>query len=386
MRLEEKSGVSYGYRHSIHLYDIRLWPELTVSTVVRTLFLIVTASFTSVMVTCISWFNCTKDLTIGVEGIHGSVVYAFPAISCYSSAYVGWSWVMGGCIVLWLLVVALTVCWLAIHRQQVAILQSRSTADSDVPLDRWIVALSSLALQPQVQSTRKVPTNLWIPFIRWTRFAWFWPIPLSVSVAGVDGLDEPVCASGFDDVNMETCREYAFRSVYGALYDSFRPNAIGWNVVIWMRRLLLIFLSVLLTYSPSAKYMSFAFLHVIIACLQVYYQPFASSILNEMEQVSILVHTFMAIVLNAYPSPTNADVQSAILTLTIGPLISYFIYRLAQSYLLAKKSHKQVKAIASNQGEGMSASLLSSNELEFHSLDNDVIDDDPAIPYTAVRK
>ena len=128
----------------------RLWPELTISTIVRKLFLIITASFTSVMVTCMSWFSCTSDFPVGVAGAHSSVVYSFPAISCYSKAYIGWSWLMGACILLWMLIIALSTWWLATHRQQLVILQSRSTASSGVPSDRRIVALSSLALQPRV--------------------------------------------------------------------------------------------------------------------------------------------------------------------------------------------------------------------------------------------
>ena len=69
----------------------RVWPELTVSTVVRTSFLVLSASFTSVLVTCVSWFHCTADSTMGDTQQSSSVVYAFPAIACRTSRYVLWS-------------------------------------------------------------------------------------------------------------------------------------------------------------------------------------------------------------------------------------------------------------------------------------------------------
>ena len=178
-----------------------------------------------------------------------------------------------------------------------------------------------------------------------------------------------MCPSGSDDVVIETRREYAFRSIYGALYHSFRPNAIGWNVVIWTRRLLLILFSVMLTSLPSAKFLSFVFLHLTICGLHLYYQPFATTKLNEMEQVSIIVHIVMASILTAYPAPTNAAVESAMLTLTIGPLVAYFIYRIAQSYLASNKTHNSIAAnVYSKQSNSLNAALLSSSEVEIESM------------------
>ena len=133
---------------------------------------------------------------------------------------------------------------------------------------------------------------------------------------------------------LETRREYAFRSLYGALYDSFRAEAAGWVVVVWLRRLLLIVLSVVLTALPSAKYLSFLLLHLVIMCLQSYFQPFTTTALNEIERVSILVHIVTAAILTAYPSPTDTAVQLTVLTLTVAPLAMYLLYRQAQSFTL----------------------------------------------------
>ena len=139
---------------------------------------------------------------------------------------------------------------------------------------------------------------------------------------------------------MESRREYAFRSLYGALYDSFRAEASGWLVVVWVRRLLLIVLSVALTAQPTAQYMSYAMLHIAVACLQLYFQPYATAELNKVEQVSILVHIVIAVVLLGYPDPSAYTVQRVVLSLTIAPLGSYFLYRQAQRAVLRARHLK----------------------------------------------
>ena len=55
--------------------------------------------------------------------------------------------------------------------------------------------------------------------------------------------------------------------------------------------------------------------------------------------MSILIHTAIAAVLTAYPSPTDAAIQSVILTLTIAPPVSYVLYGHAHSLLLKAKQH-----------------------------------------------
>ena len=389
------------------LLRYRLWPELTVSTVTRTLFLIITASFTSVMVTCISWFQCTTDTVMGITSattvdnssssssstgsvIRGSVVYVFPAISCQSSAYLLWSIVMAAYIVVWLLMIGLTLCWLTANRRHLSILQTgRSTVitqdndvahDNDIPYDRRLVSFIVTALVPRLVSSSSsshsgmssFSSMLWVPWLTRTGFAMYWPAANTADdeydVAAAE-LDAPVCVGGLDDgaALMESRREYAFRSVFGALYDSFSASAISWNVWIWLRRLLLILLSVALTMFPSAKYMSFAFLHLIICGLHIYYQPFAVAYLNDFEQVAIVIHIVMAIILNAYSS-SNDNVQLILLTLTIAPLVSYLSYRLAQQCLPNLHWTYRSSTAPDNRAESVNAPLLSAqtqSEIEF---------------------
>ena len=124
-----------------------------------------------------------------------------------------------------------------------------------VLVDR-IRPLGSLAVRPDV-ATERVDVQLPAPCRRWVSFGWYWPTATASS-----GWDEQVCVSGVDGVSMESRREYAFRSLLGALYDSFRAEAAGWVVVVWVWRVLLIVLSAVLTTLPSAKYLSFLLLHL----------------------------------------------------------------------------------------------------------------------------
>ena len=328
-----------------------------------------------VLVTCVSWFHCTADMVMGGSGsaaVSGSVVYAFPAVSCYTSAYYAWSWLMGACMLTWLLMILATGWWMVKQRQtagSTAASSSRSSSTCSWACLAAHCSLSSLALRPNV-ATERVDVQLPAPLTRWTSFAWYWPV--HTPAAASSGWDEPVCESGVDGVVMETRREYAFRSLYGALYDSFRAEASGWVVVVWVRRLLLIVLSVVLTTLPSAKYLSFLLLHLVIICLHSYFQPFTTTSLNDTERVSILVHIVIAAVLTGYPSPTDAAVQSAVLTLTIAPLAMYLLYRQAQTYTLlktdewptAKVPTVRVRVGVRVRDETLNAPLMESAEVE----------------------
>ena len=343
--------------HITSFIRYRLCPELTVSTVVRTVFLIVSASFTSVLVTCVSWFACTASVTMGATGRSGSVVYAFPAVSCHTSRYYQWAWLIGGCCGLWLLTIVATAWWLMKRRRQLAALQHRTVMSSELSVGS-LRSFTLLALRPELAS-ECVEDELRVPLQQRVPFAWYWP---TVTVG--NEWDEPVCDSCVDGVAMETRRENAFRSLYGALYDSFRAEAAGWIVVIWLRRLLLIILSVALTTQPSAKYLSFLLLHIAIYGLHSHFQPFSTDGLNDMECVSILVHILIAAVLTAYPSASDASVQSAVLTLTVAPLVMFVVYRIAEKYL-QWVHHRSARARARVvRNDGLSTKLLQSDEVE----------------------
>ena len=77
------------------------------------------------------------------------------------------------------------------------------------------------------------------------------------------------------------------------------------------------------------------------------------------------MHMVIAAVLTAYPSPTDAAAQSAVLTLTIAPLPMYFMYRQARSYSLRMDERRTAKVrVVRVRDETFNASLLESSEME----------------------
>ena len=260
------------------------------STVCRAMFLILSASFTSAMLTCKSWFQCTDDITLGLSRVSGSMVFAFPAISCRTSTYYEWSFLMAACIVFWLVIIGLVLLWRLLYRRQLAVIQKRITTTSTSQRESHSNLTALVPLIPQTTSNKEV-LSLFVPFINHTSFTWYWPAALIETAATATFHDEPVCGAEMSgEATMETRREYAFRSVYGALFDSFTADAIGWTIVILVRRLVLIMLSVTLTVMPAIKNMSFVFLHVIIGIVHAHYHPYSSATLNQAEIVAILVH------------------------------------------------------------------------------------------------
>ena len=301
---------------------------------------------------------------MGASLSSGSVVFDFPAVVCYRAAYYGWSWVMGGLIALWLLVQQLSAdvvadggiagSWL--------VLQSRSAADegrrrleqcSHAELALW---RCNLTCKIQLRAI----TELHVPFL--TPHSFRSLLADSARHCLILAGTSPYATVACMECSMETRREYAFRSIYGALYDSFRADAVGWIVVVWVRRMLLIVLSVVLTASPSARYLSFLLLHLAIYCLHGLYQPFSAVQLNEAEQVSILVHVVIAGVLTAYPSPTDSTVQSTVLSLTVAPLVLHFMYQQAQKLLVRTKRGEATVLAQRRLNPALSMSLLQPTE------------------------
>ena len=413
----------YSYQWWIILIQYRLWPELTVSTVCRAVFLIASASFTSVLLTCISWFQCTEDITIGLSaaGVSGSVVFAFPAISCRSSAYYAWSFVMAGFIVIWLLIIAALFLWLLLYRGQLAMIQRRSTSSSSSSSSTAAAATTTtttttttmtttqtrtdiynlhslvpMALIPHISDKHKL--SLFVPFMNVTRFNWYWPVPATHEQADEQAYnnddndnnevqDEPVCDTFIDGNSnttvMETRREYAFRSMFGAVFDSFTPDAVGWTIVLLVRRLVLIILSVTLTVLPSMKNMSFVFLHMIIGIIHAYYHPYSSAILNQAETMAILVHIVVAVLLlTTAATPNDPTTASAILTIAIIPLVTYPLFHFARSWIGSGAAYEwtvrkstSTSLNNSTNDNNLKSRLLMSKDIELNHIELDYKND-----------
>ena len=144
-----------------------------------------------------------------------------------------------------LLAIAFRHCGSCVHRHQSYYIQKRSriASDSINSHQTALRPLTSIALVPHIAiDARHDLTQLTVPFIRQTGFGISWPNhPSDMNddnhdhlVDGVD-LNEAVCECPDNiaaEQHMESKRVYAFRSVYGSIFDSFTGNAISWNVVI----------------------------------------------------------------------------------------------------------------------------------------------------------
>jgi hypothetical protein len=341
------------------LIRYRIWPELTVSTFMRSLFIIFIASFTSVILTCVSWFSCSTDIRVGLSGTPGSVVLAFPAVSCSTTAYVAWSFVMAAHIIAWIIVIVLCMIWMFYHRRQLAALQRQTQLKQDINDMSTLLPLTAIALVPHTNTESEQNNSaLTVPFLQQTGFGIYWPTALAGNEQ--NSLDEAVCDSG-DVIPMESRRQYAFRSVYGALFDSFRQNAISWQIVILIRRLLLIIFSVFII-MPAAKYLTFIFLHMIICALHLYYNPYTTNTLNHVEQVVIVLHIIIAAILTAYPIPSSLAIQSSILTLTLAPIISFLLYHMVKPQLTTTEDFSRNENKSVDERLLLNASLLSHSD------------------------
>jgi sugar lactone lactonase YvrE len=348
-----------------------LWPELTVSTIIRTIFLIITASFTSVMVTSIAWFSCTDSVEIGFDQTPVSVMHAFPAVKCTTPAYEAWSYIMAAHIAAWSTAIILCGFWLFSYRHQLSAFQRPESSVESVRSDSPVIikTLVTMALVPQRRTESRF--SLWVPLLYRTGFAIYWPSSndhFDDSQPSMDTdyeLDEPVCYPDGSNIMLQSRREYAFRSLFGELFDSFNSQAIGWNIVIWVRRLALIMLSVIFSTIPAAKFMLFSILHIIVCGLHMYYLPYTTRFQNDMELVAIVIHLIIAITLNAYPSPTDPAIQSVILTLTLLPIVTYGIYHIVKYRILGTEIMQLVRKNLSSSDKSLplNESLLSHSDI-----------------------
>jgi len=256
---------------------------------------------------------------------------------------------------IWFIIIALLSWWIIVNRRELEALQLRSPVTAiSLTLDQEpLNALVPIALLPHVSGKQEL--SLFVPFVQRPEFGCYWPTTVEH-----EDWDEPVCNA--DDC-METRREYAFRSIYGAIFDSFAPNATGWTIMILVRRLILIILSVMLTAYPAIKYMSFILLQLMIYGLHSYYRPYTTARLNQIERIAIVVHIIVAVFLANDSTPNDVTVQSAILTVALIPLITYPLWHYTQTWFQSR-----IKSIPSTFESQTRSRISSVNDLETQLL------------------
>ena len=361
-----------------HLFRVMMWfcfwPEVSVSTITRTVILIFMSSLTSVISTSVNWFSCFKT-------DESNVNWGFPAIECETPTYTAWSIFFAAHILFWALTILSIGLWLFVNSSKLVAIQSvtlrnvtatssihpisvsdgaqdnmnrtigsvviptssrpsgmanaslnindnaRIVGGSAVPLSvKRIKPFAVVALRPQYGTDEEVEGRLFVPLIGWLKWSWFWPAFTAFDDAAPcpdNLLDQPVCVSQ-TSMRLETRRQYAFRAVYGGLFDAFTEDAIAWNTMILLRRWAIIILAVYFKEEEyaSVKYLSFAILHGVIYALHTYYQPYAIKIMNGVEQAGIVVHIVIAGILCAFPIINNPTVQTVIIAITISSVVT----------------------------------------------------------------
>ena len=84
--------------------------------------------------------------------------------------------------------------------------------------------------------------------------------------------------------------------------------------------------------------------------------------------MAIFIHVIMATILTAYPTVGNETIQVIILTITIAPLFSYFIFHSVQNHLYATTSswcgqQHGVRQKKNDKFSSLNTSLLSSSTM-----------------------
>ena len=87
-----------------------------------------------------------------------------------------------------------------------------------------------------------------------------------------------------------------YHNRFGALYISYRPGAFWWEVVFTTRRTLLIFIYVILYDNPTARTFALAFVNVGIAAFHIGVRPFATTVGNVLESISLVSLSLIAII------------------------------------------------------------------------------------------
>ena len=321
-------------------FCMNIWPQLTVSTITRTVFLILMASFNSVMFNCIAWFRCV-----------GGIVYEFPAISCLSSEYEDWTVLIMVYVIGWLLLIAVMFVWLVQHRlllSKIQLLPEVTCAISNKP-DFFFSSPFPTLLQPlsivKADSNSALDLNeqlksVSIPLLHHISFRWFWLAFVeeqheSESAIDLDGPIVSLRSAYYLETHnfVESRRLYAFRSVFGSIFDAFSPRATIWIIVILLRRLILIAVSITLVLLPTFQQATFIGFHMINYAIHTQTQPYRRRALNDIEALSILVHILISVVTGLFGQRDDANdeqLNAALLTLTVAPVVGVVIYFLVK--------------------------------------------------------
>ena len=108
----------------------------------------------------------------------------------------------------------------------------------------------------------------------------------------------------------------------------YHRRAWFWPAVQLIRRVIFVTLNVALSSASSEQYFSYLLLHFASLLLHLMVQPFASSLLNRCECISLLMLTILSMLLTAFPSPYSRAFEVLLFLLVVPTLAGFLVLTL----------------------------------------------------------
>jgi hypothetical protein len=133
----------------------------------------------------------------------------------------------------------------------------------------------------------------------------------------------------------------SFIGRFGNLYDAYQSSSYWWQSLVLLRRVVFTLVEVLLVILPSFKFMIFGFLHLLSLVIHVIMQPYSTKFFNQMELLTLLSLTSVALIMTAFPDEKTLEKQSSIFILSsivvLVPVLAFIIHGLRTSIHTIKR-------------------------------------------------
>jgi hypothetical protein len=120
-----------------------------------------------------------------------------------------------------------------------------------------------------------------------------------------------------------------FARRFGVLYEQYTPRSFFWEVVVLLRRTILIVLQIFLTRAPQWKFMGFIVLCLLSLLTHVMVHPFQNPLDNKLEAYSLSLLVIVAAILTADSPPfvylETEVILSVLILLPIAAFVVFFV-------------------------------------------------------------
>jgi hypothetical protein len=120
-----------------------------------------------------------------------------------------------------------------------------------------------------------------------------------------------------------------FADRWGILYESYTPRAYWWQSMVLIRRVIFSVVDIAMVVLPHLKFMIFAFIHLLSLFIHQLVAPYQQPFFNQVELITLLSLTSLAVIMTAYPDPRQIQALPAIsiliTVLVVIPIIGFCI-------------------------------------------------------------